>query len=150
MSEIKRKEKSIVESFFGKMPIIGDFVNELAKTETFQKRFKKVDEKIKENLRKREKRKLSVEADISIKPIIEDKEDVSEIAIEEDYIYGRKGDKLNLIVAVPKEDAKLEIKSKKLIITSDDFEKNINLPSYFKSVKKKDYRRGVLILELTK
>lgn len=151
MAKKKKKGNGIVESFLGKMPMIGDFIEELAKTKTFQKRFKDIDEKIKENLRKDRKGKLGFEADISIRPLFNDvKKDTSEIAIEQDYVYGKKKDNMVLMVKVPKEDVKIVLKGKKLIITSDKFEKQIPLPDYFNRVKKKKYEREILVLELTK
>lgn len=144
-------EKGIVESFLGGMPVFGDFFKELAKTETFKKRFKEVDEKIEENLRKGHKKKWGFEAHISVRPILNEvKEETSEISIGEDYFYGKKGHKLTLAVKVPKEDVDLKIKGKSLLITSDDFEKKIVLPDYFKSITRKQCEKGILVLELTK
>nr|MBA4405212.1 hypothetical protein [Nanoarchaeum sp.] len=144
-------EKGIVESFLGGMPVFGDFFKELAKTETFKERFKEVDEKIEENLRKGYKKKWGFEANISVRPIFNEvKEETSEITISEDYFYGKKGDNLTLAVKVPKEDVDLKIKGKDLLITSDNFEKKIVLPGYFRSIKRKQYKEGILVLELTK
>lgn len=144
-------KKGIVESFLGSMPMLGDFFKELGKTEIFKKRFKEVDEKIEENLRKGQKKKWGFEADISVRPIIDKiREDTSEISLHKDYFYGKKDNKLTLAVKVPKKEVNLEIKYKTLLITSDCFEKKIELPDYYREIKKKRYKKGILVLELTK
>ena len=100
----KKKEdeekKGFVESFLGGIPLFGDFFKELGKTETFKERFKEVDEKIEENLRRGDKRYVSVEGNISIRPLSirpsaklilgELKRDTSELSIQKDYVYGKK------------------------------------------------------------
>jgi len=145
------EKKGIVESFLGGIPVFGDFFKELGKTETFKEKFKDVNEKIEENLRKGEKKKWGFEAHIAVRPIIKElKKETSEISIGEDYFYGKKGNKLTLAVKVPREDVDLNIKGKNLFITSDNFEKKLELPDYFKFIKKKQYKKGILILELTK
>ena len=40
------EKKGIVESFLGGMPLFGDFLKELGKTETFKERFKEINERI--------------------------------------------------------------------------------------------------------
>lgn len=155
MKKIKKKEdeedkKGITESFLGGIPILGDFFKELGKTETFQERFKEVDEKIKENLKKGEPKKWGWEAHLSVRPIISEvKKETSELSIHEDYFYGRKGPQLILAVKVPKEEVDLKIKYKTLWITSEGFEKKMELPDYYRTIKKKQYRQGILVLELT-
>ncbi len=145
----EKKDLGIVESFLGN--VVGDLFKELGKTETFQKRFREIDEKIKENLKKGEKKKWGFEANISVRPIIDKiREDTSEISLHKDYFYGKKGNKLTLAVKVPKKEVNLEIKYKTLLITSDSFEKKIELPDYYREIKKKQYKEGVLVLELTK
>ncbi len=147
----EENKKGITESFLEGIPIFGNLVKELGKTETFKKKFAETDEKIKENLRKGEKKKWSFEANISVRPIINEiKKESTELTIEDDYFYGKKGNKLTLAVKVPKEEVNLEIKYKTLRITSDNFEKNIKLPDYYREIKKKQYKDGVLVLELTK
>lgn len=144
-------KKGIVESFLGGMPLLGDFFKELAETETFQNKFKEIDERIEENLRKGEKKKWGVEVNFSVRPIIKEvKKDTSKITIGEDYSYERKGNKLTLAVKVPQEKVILKIKGKNLLITLDKFEKKIELPDYFKDVRKKQYKNGILVLELIK
>ena len=145
------EKKGITESFLGDIPILGNLVKELGKTETFKKKFAETDEKIKENLKKGEKKKWGFEANISVRPIIKEmKEEKEEITIEEDYFYGKKGKKLTLAVKVPKKEVDLEVKYKTLRITSDNFEKNIKLPDYYREIKKKQYKDNILVLELTK
>lgn len=144
-------QKGIVESFLGGIPMFGDFFKELGKTETFKKRFKEVDEKIEENLREGEKKKWGFEANISVRPIIKEiKKETSQISIGEDYFYGKKGNKLTLAVKVPSERLNLRIEGKNLLISSDGFEKKVELPDYFKKIEKKQYKKGILVLELTK
>ncbi|MBU4047484.1 hypothetical protein KKB01_03275, partial [bacterium] len=45
-----------------------------------------------------------------------------------------------IAVKTPKEDVNLEIKGKSLLVKSNNFEKNIELPSYFRNIKKKQYK----------
>ncbi len=153
--EEKKKEdnekESIVGSFLEGMPLLGDFFKKLGKTETFQERFKEVDEKIRENLKKGEKKQWSYEANISIRPIIgEIKKETSELSLHEDYFYGKKGNKLTLAVKVPHEKVDCKIEGKNLLITAGNFEKRIALPDYYREVKKKQYKEGILVLELKK
>src|SRR3989344_7562648 len=106
MSRKKEEEnkKGITESFLGSIPLLGDLVKELGKTETFKKKFAETDEKIKENLKKGEKKKWSFEANVSVRPIIKEmRAEKEEINIEKDYFYGKKGRKLTLGVKVPQE-----------------------------------------------
>lgn len=148
--ENKEEKKTIVGSFLGGIPMLGDLFKELGKTEVFKEKFKEVDEKIKENLKKGGEKKWGIETNISIKPIIKEvKKDATEISIKEDYFYGKKGNKLTLAVKAPK-DVDLEIIGKNLLLTSKNFEKKIELPDYYKDIKKKKYKKGILILELTK
>ncbi len=147
----KDEEKGVVESFLGAMPIFGDFFDELGKSEVFKERFKEVNKQIEENLRKGGKKKWRFEANISVRPIIKQaKEDKKEIGVGEDYFYGKKGGKLVLAIKAPKESMDLEIKDKTLVIRSDGFERKLELPDYFRNIKKKAYKKGLLLLELTK
>ena len=153
MKEKKGNEekKGIVESFLSGMPVFGDFFKELGKTETFKEKFKEVDEKIEENLRKGQKKKWGFEANISIRLIINEvKKDTTNIAIGNDYFYGKKDGKLTLAVKVPKEDVDLIIKGKTLLITSHNFKRKIELPDYYRNIKKEQYQKGILVFELTK
>lgn len=149
--ESKEEGKGIVESFLGGIPVFGDFFKELGKTETFKEKFKEVNGKIEENLRKGEKKKWGFEANIAVRPIFNEvKKETSEMIIKEDYFYGKKDNKLTLAVKVPKEDVDLSIKGKNLLIKAEKFERKIELPDYYRAVKKKRYRKGILMLELTK
>lgn len=149
--ESKEEGKGIVESFLGGMPMFGDFFRELGKTEVFKEKFKEVNGKIEENLRKGQKRRWGFEANIAVRPIINEvKKESSEITIKEDYFYGKKDNKLTLAVKVPKEDVDLSIKGKNLLIKAENFGKMIALPDYYRTVKKKLYKKGILMLELTK
>lgn len=156
MEKMKKKEdkteKGITESFLGEIPILGNFFKELGKTETFKERFKETDEKIKENLKQGKPKKWGFEANISVRPIINEiKKETSEITIKEDYFYGKEGNRLILAVKVPEKDAGLKIKGKNLIIENGNiFFKKIELPGYFKEIKTKQYKDGILVLELTK
>lgn len=156
------EKKSIVGSFLGSIPMFGDFFRELGKTETFKERFKEVNEKIEENLRKGEKRYVSVEGNISVRPLsirpsmkqvfgeIKKEAPEAELKIEKDYAYGKKGNKLLLAVKVLKEDVDVSIKGKTLFIKGDNFQKKLRLPDFYKFVDKKSYKKGILVLELTK
>lgn len=149
--EKDKKEESITESFLGDIPILGTLFKELGKTEVFKKRFKEVDEKIQENLKKGEKKKWGFEANVSVRPIMNEiKKETSELSIHEDYFYGKKDNKLTLAVKVPQEEVNWKITGEKIIIASENFEKRIELPDYFKEIKKKQYQEGILVLELTK
>ena len=163
MKKKKNEEKKgIVEGFLGGIPMLGDLVKELGKTETFKKRFEEVDEKIKENLRKGEKRYVSVEGNISVRPLsirpsmkqvlgeIKKETPEAEFEIKNDYAYGKKGNKLSLAVKVPKEDVDARIKGKTLFIKGDNFQKKLRLPDFYKSIDKRRYKGGILVLELTK
>lgn len=147
----KDEEKGIVESFLGGIPVLGDFFKELSKTEVFKGRFKEVNEKIKENLKNGEKKKWGFEANVSVRSIISEvKKETSELSVHDDYFYGKKGNKLILAVKVPKEEVNWETKGKKLLVKADNFEKEIELPDYFKVIRKKRYKKGILVFELTK
>lgn len=153
MSKKKDKEnkKGLTESFLGGIPILGDFFKKLAKAEIFQKKFKEVDEQIKENLKKAERKKMHFEANFSIQPIINKiKKNASELVISKDYFYAKKENKLVILVKVPKKEVDLNITNKNLLISSENFKKKIKLPDYYKNIEKKKYKKGMLILELTK
>ena len=146
-----KKEKSITESFLRGIPLLGDFFKELGKSETFQKRFEEVDEKIKENLQKGEKKKWGFEANFSVRPILSEiKKETSELSVHEDYFYGRKGPTLTLAVKVPSHEVSWRIEGDNLLIYANNFQKEIKLPDNFKEIKKKQYQEGILVLELTK
>lgn len=145
-----KKEKSATESFLGSIPILGDFFEELGKTEVFKERFGEVNEKIKENLKKGEKKRWSFESNISVRPIISEvKKETSYVSLYEDYFYGKKGNKLILAVKVPQEEVNWKIEGKTLVITTENFKKEIELPDNYREINKKKYKKGVLVLELT-
>ena len=160
----KKKEdegkKGFVESFLGGIPLFGDFFKELGKTETFKERFKEINERIEENLRKGDKRYVSVEGNISIRPLSirpsaklilgELKRDTSELSIQKDYVYGKKGNKLMLAAKVPHEDVDVSLTGRNVILKGDNFQKKIALPEYYKSIEKRQYKNGILTLGLTK
>jgi len=153
MTEKKDEEKKgIVEGFLGGIPVLGNLVKELGKTETFKKKFAETDEKIKENLKKGEKKRWGFEANISVRPIINEvRKESTEITIEEDYFYGKKGRKLTLAVKVPKKEVGLKINGENLLIdTGSPFPKKIKLPDYYRNIHRKKYQKGILVLELTK
>ena len=146
-----KEEKSITKSFLGGIPILGDFFKELGKTETFKKRFEETDEKIKENLKKGEKKRWGFEANISVRPIFNEiKKETSELSLHEDYFYGKKRNELTLAVKVPQEDVNWNIAGKTLFITAENFEKKIELPDNYSEIKKKQYKDGILVLKLRK
>lgn len=150
-NEKDRKGEGIVESFLGGIPLFGDLFKELAKAEAFQEKFKEIDKKIEENLRNGQKKKWGVESHISVRSINNEvKKDTPEIFISEDYFYGKKGNRLIIAVRAPKENVDLNIKGKTLLISSDDLEKKVELPDYFRNITKKLYKKGILLLELTK
>ncbi len=147
----EENKKGITESFLGSIPLLGDLVKELGKTETFKKKFAETDEKIRENLQKGEKKKWGFEANFSVRPLMREvKKETSELTVHEDYFYGRKGNKLTLAVKVPREDVNWKTAGKTLFITAENFEKSIPLPDYYREIKKKQYLKGILVLELTK
>src|SRR3990167_3465959 len=114
-NEVEDK-KGVVESFLEGIPGFGKFFSELGKSEVFKKRFNDVNERIEENLRKGENRYVSVEGNISVRPLsirpsmrplvgeIKKETPEAELEIKKDYAYGKKDDKLLLAVKVPKED----------------------------------------------
>lgn len=160
MKEKKEDKKEYAEDFLGELPIFGNFFKELAKTEPFKEKFREANEKIEENLRKGEKGRWNIETNLSIRPLSmrpssptrplvkEEEKITNSIFFGKDYLYSQKDGKLILAVKVPKEGVNLDLKGKTLVITSKDFKKEIKLPDYFKSIEKKDYKNGVLVLEL--
>lgn len=146
-----KKESGIAESFLGEIPVLGNLFKELGKTEVFKERFKEVDEKIQENLRKGHPRKWGFESNVSVRPLINQvKKETSELSVHEDYFYGRKSNRLTLAVKVPQEKVSWKIEGKNVLIEADNFEKEIELPDYYREIKKKQYQEGILVLELTK
>lgn len=151
----EEEDKHHVETFLGGMPLLGGFFNELGKTDVFKERFKEVNKKIEENLKKGGEKNWVVESRLSVRPMQptrggETKEGTTNVGIGEDYLYEKKQNKLTLLIKVPKEEVNLSIQGKDLLITSDNFEKRIELPDYFKWFQKKQYKDGALMVELTK
>ena len=147
----KGEEKGFAKSFLEGLPLLGDLVKELSKTETFKKKFEDVDKQIEENLRKGEKKRWGFEANVSVRPIIEDaKREGGELFIGNDYLCGMKGDKLILAVKTPLEEVKLELKGKTLKLRAKDWKKLIDLPDKFSRITDIKYKNGVLMLELVK
>lgn len=148
----------ITEAFLGSIPIFGGFFKQLGKTEKFQERFKETDEQIKENLRTGERKKVTVDAHFSIRPLVNEvrreikveKEKTPDIEIGEDYVYGWKGETLTVAAKVPKKDVDIRLRGKTLIIASGKSERKLELPDYFRHIKKKQYKKGMWVLELTK
>lgn len=155
-------KKGIAESFLEGISGFGGFFRELGKTEVFQKRFKEVNERIEENLRKGEKRYVSVDGNISVRPLairpssqriiseIKKEAPEAEFEIKKDYAYGKKGDKLLLAIRVPKEDVEVTLTGRNVLVKGDNFRKKIELSAYYKNIAKKQYKKGILMLELGK
>lgn len=149
------KEPKIVEGFLGSIPLFGDFFKELGKTEVFKKRFEEANKQIQENLQKGEKKGWGFQAHISTRQIIKDgvkklKEDESEIFYDEDYTYVKKGNILNIAIKVPKENIQTKLENNKLILKDKDWKKIINLPDNYRTIEKKQYKKNILVMELTK
>ncbi|MEK6876773.1 MAG: hypothetical protein AABX63_05130, partial [Nanoarchaeota archaeon] len=71
-------------------------------------------------------------------------------SVQKDYAYGKKGDRLILAVKVPKKDTDAILTGRNVLIKGDNFQKKIELPTYFKKIGKKRYKKGILMLELEK
>ena len=160
MKKKNEEKKGVVESFLGGIPIFGDFLKELGKTETFKERFKEINERIEENLSRGDKRYVSVESNISVRPLSlrpssqrilsELKKDTSELSIQKEHVYWKEGRKLMLAVKVPNEDVDASLTGRNVLLKGDNLNKKIALPEYYKTIQKKDYKKGILMLELTK
>lgn len=158
--EIKNEEnndeenKRYAESFLGSVPFLGGFFKELGKADVFKERFKEVNKKIEENLKKGGEKNWTVESKLSFRPLFEGikqaEKDSSTFVMKEDYWYGKKGDELILAVKVPSEDVIVRLKGKNLLVNSPNFNKSIELPDYFKNIKRQEYKKGVLAVELAK
>lgn len=155
-------KKGVVGSFLESIPGFGNFFKQLGKSEVFQTKFEEANEKIEENLRQGAEKKWNVEGNISVRPLairpsmrplvgaLKKETPEAELLIEKDYAYGKKGNKLLLAVKVHQENADLSIKGKTLFIKGSNFQKKIRMPDFYKSITKKHYKKGVLMLELTK
>jgi len=153
--EDNEEEPKIVESFLKSIPLFGGFFKELGKTETFKKRFEEANKQIQENLQKGEKRKLGFQAHISTRPIIRGevkklKEDEPEVFYDKDYWYAKKGNILALAVRVPGEKVQIKLEDDKLTLKYKDWKKIINLPDKYRTIRKKQYKKNILALKLTK
>ena len=148
------EDKHHVETFLGGVPFLGGFFKELGKADVFKEKFKEVNKKIEENLKKGAKKDWVVESRLSFRPLFEGikqaEKDSSTFVMQEDYWYGKKGDELILAVKVPSEDVIVRIKGKNLLVNGPNFNKSIELPDYFKDIKRQEYKKGVLAVELTK
>lgn len=148
------EDKHHVETFLGSVPFLGGFFKELGKADVFKERFREVNKKIEENLKKGGEKNWTVESKLSVRPLSEGikqaEKDSSTLVMKEDYWYGKKGDKLILAVKVPSEDVIVRLKGKNLLVNGHNFNKSIELPDYFKNIKHQEYKKGVLALELTK
>ena len=151
-----KEEPKIVESFLKSTPLFGDFFKELGKTEVFKKRFGEANKQIQENLQKGRKKRWGFEAHISTRPIIKEplvkkkKEDGSEVFYDKDYWYAKKENILALAVKVPGKNVQIKLEDNKLILKDKDWEKIINLPDKYRTIRKKQQKKNILALKLTK
>lgn len=157
IDETKEDEEKpkIVESFLRSIPFFGDFFKELGKTEVFKKRFEETNKQILENLQKGEKKGWRFESHISTRPIIREplvkkKEEEANFFYGEDYWYAKKRNILALAVKVPEEKVQIKLENDKLILKDKEWEKIINLPDKYKTITKKQYKKNILALKLTK
>ncbi len=148
------EEPKIVESFLKSIPLFGDFFKELGKTEVFKKRFEEANKQIQENLQKGEKKGWDFQAHISTRPIIREplvkKKEEAEIFIDKDYMHEKKGNTLALAVKVPGKNVQIKLEDNKLILKDKDWEKIINLPDKYRTITKKQCKKNILALKLTK
>ena len=154
--EDNEEEPKIVESFLKSIPLFGDFFKELGKTEVFKKRFEETNKKIQENLQRGEKKGWDFQAHISTRPLIRGplvkakKEDETEVFYGKDYQYMKKDNILALIVKVPGEKVQIKLEYNKLILKDKNWEKIIDLPDKYRTIKEKQYKKNILALKLTK
>ena len=156
--EADDKDEGIVEKFLGGS--FGDFFKELGKTEVFTEKFKEVNKKIEENLRQGREKKWSVEGNISVRPlsirpsmgpsagVIKKETPESELSLQKDYVYEKREGRLLLAVKVPDEDVAVTLTGRNIMIKGGSFQKKIELPGYYKSIKSRRYKQGILALEL--
>ncbi len=158
IDETKEDEEKpkIVESFLKSIPLFGDFFKELGKTEVFKKRFEEANKQIQENLQKGERKGWGFQAHISTRPIMKDKEltkkeESSEaIFVGKDYWYAQKRNILVLAIKVPSENIEIKLENKNLKLKDEKWEKDITLPDIYRTIRKKQYKKGFLALELEK
>src|SRR3989338_2520570 len=147
----KDRGKGFAKSFLEGIPLLGGLVKELSKTDLFKKKLEEVDERIEENLRKGHKKNWGFEANISVRPIIEEaKKEGGKMFIGEDYLTGMRDDKLILAAKAPQEEVQIELRGKTVKLQAKDWKKIIDLPDKFSKVTNIRYKNGVLMLELAK
>ncbi len=147
----KDGEKGFATRFLEGVPLLSGLVKELSKTGTFKKRLEEADEQVEENLRRGDKKILSFETDISVRPIIEEtKKEGGEVFIGNEYLTGRMGNKLLLAVKVPQEEIQMELKDKTLRLQAKKWKKVVHLPARFSKVVNIKYEKGILMVELAK
>ena len=152
--EDNKEEPKIVESFLKSIPLFGDFFKELGKTEVFKKRFGEANKQIQENLQKGEKKGWGFQAHISTRPIIREplvkKKEEAEFFYGKDYWYAKKENMLALAVKVPGEKVQIKLEDNRLILKDKDWGKIINLPDKYRTIRKKQCKKNILALKLTK
>jgi len=154
--EDNEEEPKIVESFLKSIPLFGDFFKELGKTEVFKERFKETNKQIQENLQRGEKKGWDFQAHISTRPLIKGplvkakREDETEVFYGKNYQYMKKDNILALAVKVPGEKVQIELECNKLILKDKNWEKIIDLPDMYRTIKEKQYKKNILALKLTK
>ena len=62
----------------------------------------------------------------------------------------KKDNILALIVKVPGEKIQIKLEDKKLILKDKNWEKIIDLPDKYRTIKEKQYKKNILALKLTK
>ncbi|MDP3786220.1 MAG: hypothetical protein Q8R05_01495, partial [Candidatus Omnitrophota bacterium] len=67
-----------------------------------------------------------------------------------DYWYAEKENMLALAVKVPGKNIQIELEDKKLILKDKDWEKIINLPDKYRTIREKQYKKNTLALKLIK
>ena len=150
------EEPKIVESFLKSIPLFGDFFKELGKTDVFKKRFEEANKQIQENLQRGERKGWGWQAHISTRPIIREplvkkkKEEEAAVFYGKDYQYMKKGNMLALVVKVPGKNVQIKLEDDKLILRDKGWEKIINLPDRYRTIREKQYKKNILALKLTK
>ena len=142
---LRQKKTNIMLKLFRQCAFLGGFFKELGKADVFKERFREVNKKIEENLKKAEKRiGPSNQSCLSVlsEGIKQAEKDSSTLVMKEDYWYGKKGDKLILAVKVPSEDVIVRLKGKNLLVNGHNFNKSIELPDYFKNIKHQEYKKA--------
>ena len=55
-----------------------------------------------------------------------------------------------LAVKVPNEDVDVSLTGRNVLLKGDNFNKKIALPEHYKTIQTNDYKKGILMFELTK